>query len=255
LNVGYVTFTPWKLQFDGSVCKDGCGVGVVIISPSGAVFEALNRLDHDCTNNQTEYEALLFGLEILCDMGVKHVEAYGDSLLVVQQVSKVCQCLNGFLNAYLDKCLDIISCMDEFVIYHVPREENPRANALAQQAPGYNVRKRNFQEHKPLLTAECFALEAPVRPTQPTGLTGDNGLTDVTEQSALTDVTARSDQSLRSGSVHGTGLTYDHGWSDRSPDKDFSSDFCDKNEVEDWRKPLVDYLHNPSSSVDRKVRR
>jgi hypothetical protein len=24
--------------------------------------------------------------------------------------------------------------------------------------------------------------------------------------------------------------------------------------VEDWRKPLVDYLHNPSSSVDRKVR-
>jgi hypothetical protein len=25
--------------------------------------------------------------------------------------------------------------------------------------------------------------------------------------------------------------------------------------VEDWRKPLVDYLHNPSSSVDRKVRR
>jgi hypothetical protein len=25
--------------------------------------------------------------------------------------------------------------------------------------------------------------------------------------------------------------------------------------VEDWRKPLVDYFHNPSSSVDRKVRR
>jgi hypothetical protein len=49
-------------------------------------------------------------------MGVKHVEAYGDSLLVVQQVSKVCQCLNGSLNAYHDKFLDIISCMDEFVI-------------------------------------------------------------------------------------------------------------------------------------------
>jgi ribonuclease HI len=45
-------------------------------------------------------------------MGVKNVEAYGDSLLVVQQVSKVWRCLNGSLNAYLDKCLDIISCMD-----------------------------------------------------------------------------------------------------------------------------------------------
>jgi hypothetical protein len=203
-------------------------------------------LDHDCTNNQTEYEALLFGLEILHDMGVKHVEAYGDSLLVVQQVSKVCQCLNGFLNAYLDKCLDIISCMDEFVIYQLPREENPRANALAQQASGYNVRKRNFQEHKPLLAAECFALEAPVRPTQPTVLTGGTGLNDATD---------RSDRSHRSGLVHGTGLTDDHDRSNRSPDKNSSSVFCDKNEAEDWRKPLVDYLHNPSSSIDRKVRR
>jgi ribonuclease HI len=79
-------------------------------------------------------------------MGVKHVEAYGDSLLVVQKVSKVCQCLNGSLNAYLDKCLDIISCMDESVIYHVPREENPKANALVQQASSYNAQKRNFQE-------------------------------------------------------------------------------------------------------------
>jgi hypothetical protein len=97
--------------------------------------------------------------------------------------------------------------MDEFVIYHVPREENPRANALAQQASSYNVRKRNFQEHKSLLTAECFALEEPVRPTQPTG---------------LTDVTERSNRSRRSGQVHGTGLTDDYDRSDRSPDKNSS---------------------------------
>jgi ribonuclease HI/probable phosphoglycerate mutase len=131
IDVGYVTVTPWKLHFDGLSCRNSCGVGIIIISPSGAIFEALSWLDHKCTNNQIEYEALLFGLQILHDMGVKHVEAYGDSLLVVHQVSKVCQCLSGSLNAYLDKCLDIISCMDEFVIYHVPQEENPKANALA----------------------------------------------------------------------------------------------------------------------------
>jgi ribonuclease HI len=88
-------------------------------------------------------------------MGVKHVEAYGDSLLVVQQVSKVCQCLNGFLNAYLE-CLDIISCLDEFVIYHVPREENPRANALAQQASSYNVRKKNFSRTQTVAYSRVF---------------------------------------------------------------------------------------------------
>ena len=42
-----------------------------------------------------------------------------DLLLVVQQVSKVCQYYNGSLNAYLDKCLDIISSFDEFVIRHI----------------------------------------------------------------------------------------------------------------------------------------
>jgi ribonuclease HI len=146
LDVGYVTFTPWKLHFNGSACRSSCGVEIIIISPNGAIFEALSQLDHKCTNNKIEYEALLFGLQILHDMGVKHVEAYGDSLLMVQRVSKVCQCLNGSLNDYLDKCLDIISCMDEFMIYHVPREENLKVNALAQEASGYNVQKRNFQE-------------------------------------------------------------------------------------------------------------
>jgi hypothetical protein len=97
-----------------------------------------------------------------------------------------------------------------------------------------------------LLKAECFALEAPVRPTQPTGLTGDTGLTDVTDQ---------SDRSPSSGSANITGLTDVHYRSDRSPGKSSSSVFRDKDEVEDWRKPLVDYLKNPRNSVDRKVRR
>ena len=52
-------------------------------------FEASCRLEYFCTNNQAEYEALLFGLEMLLDIGVTYSEAYGDSLLVVQQISKV----------------------------------------------------------------------------------------------------------------------------------------------------------------------
>ena len=64
LEVGYITCTPWKIYFDGSVCDDGRGVGIgnVLISPSGAVFELSNRLEEGCTNNQVEYEALLFGM-------------------------------------------------------------------------------------------------------------------------------------------------------------------------------------------------
>jgi hypothetical protein len=121
LNVSYITFTSWKLQFDGSVCKSGYSVGVILISPSGAIFEALNRLDHVCTITKPSM-ALLFGLEIFTWYGSEAYWIYGDSLLVVQQVSKVCQCLDEILNSYLDKCLYIIACLDKFVIYHVSRE-------------------------------------------------------------------------------------------------------------------------------------
>jgi ribonuclease HI len=79
--------TPWKLFFDGLVCSDKQGIWIVFISPNGAYFEVASRLEYFCTNNQVGYEALLFGLEILESMDVKHVEAFGDSLLVVHQVS------------------------------------------------------------------------------------------------------------------------------------------------------------------------
>ena len=90
LEVGYITCTPWKLYINRSVCDDDQGIGDVLISPSGAIFEFSNRLKEDCTNNQVDYGALLFGFEFMQSMGVKHVEAFGDSLLTVQQVFKVC---------------------------------------------------------------------------------------------------------------------------------------------------------------------
>ena len=94
-------------------------LAVFLFYPSGTIFEFSNRLEKERINNQVEYEALLFGLEFLQSMGVKHIEDFGDSLLEVQQVSKVCQCYNSSLNTYLDKCLDIISSFDEFVIRHM----------------------------------------------------------------------------------------------------------------------------------------
>ena len=144
-------------------------------------------------------------------MGVKHVEIFRDSLLVVQQVSKVCQCYNDSLNAYLDKYLDIIFSFDEFVIRHLPREENGHANTLAQQASGYNVRKGKFNIRKPMqIEAELQVLDEPVRPVDPTGLTAQTSLTAQTGLTAL--------------SAENTDLA------------------AKKAEDQDWRVPIISYL-------------
>jgi hypothetical protein len=78
-----VSIHPWKLFFDGSTCREDQSVEIVLISPRGAIFEQSAHLEYFCTNNQDEYEVILLGLQILSSMGIKHVEAFGNSLLVV----------------------------------------------------------------------------------------------------------------------------------------------------------------------------
>jgi hypothetical protein len=64
--------------------------------------------------------------------------------LIVQQVRGDSQCLDGVLNSNRDRCLGIIKLFDTFSIKHIPREENSRANRLAQQASGYIVSQGVF---------------------------------------------------------------------------------------------------------------
>ena len=124
----------------------------MLVSPSNASFDFSIRLKTYCTNNQAEYEALLFGLKLLSCMGVKHVKAFGDSQLVVQQVLEEYQCLDGTLNGYLDKCWDIIQSFDEFNIQHISKVENCRANNLAHDASGYRIKRGKFHNTENLIT-------------------------------------------------------------------------------------------------------
>jgi ribonuclease HI len=71
---------------DGLVYNERQGIGIVHVSPRNATFEFSSRLKAYYTNNQAEYEALLFGLELLYYMGVKHVKLFGDSQQVVQHI-------------------------------------------------------------------------------------------------------------------------------------------------------------------------
>jgi hypothetical protein len=110
-----VSIHPKKLFFDGSACREGQGIGVVLILPRGVIFETSAHLQYS-GEHQAEYEAILLGLTILSSMGVKHIKAFGDSLLVVQQVVGVYHCFDRSFNAYLDKCLEIITLFDDFTV-------------------------------------------------------------------------------------------------------------------------------------------
>jgi ribonuclease HI len=144
----------------------------VLVSPSNVSFDFSSRLKTYCTNNQAEYEALLFGLELLNCMGVKHVKAFGDSQLVVQQVLEEYQCFDGILNGYLEKCWGIIYYFDEFSIWHISRVNNHRANNLAQDASGYRIKRGKFHNTENLITSTGPIPQVADRPGEGSGPSG-----------------------------------------------------------------------------------
>ena len=59
-SMGYVEPKPWTLFFDGSSCKQGGGIGIVIISPWEVSFEFAFQTKPMTTNNQD----ILKGLQL-----------------------------------------------------------------------------------------------------------------------------------------------------------------------------------------------
>ena len=57
--------------FDGSACDDGCGVGILLVSPRGATYSFSIRMTAPCSNNLVEYEAVRKGMELLLEAGAK----------------------------------------------------------------------------------------------------------------------------------------------------------------------------------------
>ena len=52
-SIDYVEPMPWTLFFDGSSCKQGGGIGIIIIIlPQGASFEFAFQIKPMTTNNQ-----------------------------------------------------------------------------------------------------------------------------------------------------------------------------------------------------------
>jgi ribonuclease HI len=62
----------------------------------------------------------LHGLEYLRDLGARDVYVFGDSNLIVQQIRGESQRLDGVLNSYRDRCLDIVKLFDTFSIKRIP---------------------------------------------------------------------------------------------------------------------------------------
>jgi hypothetical protein len=97
-------------------------------------------------------------------LGARDMDVFGDSNLIMQQIRGDSQCLDGVLNSYWDKCLDIIKLFDTFSIKHIPQEKNSQANLLASHALGYIVSQGIFWVASISLVEHRYALRSKGKP-------------------------------------------------------------------------------------------
>jgi ribonuclease HI len=77
------------MYFDGSKSVQGAGARLVLISPQGDKLKYVLRMSFSqASNNEAEYEALLHGIKMANACGATRLKIFGDSNLVVQQVTE-----------------------------------------------------------------------------------------------------------------------------------------------------------------------
>jgi ribonuclease HI/pterin-4a-carbinolamine dehydratase len=86
------------------------------------------------TNNQAEYTSLKLALEECRKMGVREVEVYMDSLLVVNQMKGIFKVKNRDLWPLHDAIKKLSKGFGKISFSHVPRELNKAADAAVNRA-------------------------------------------------------------------------------------------------------------------------
>ena len=73
----------WKLYFDKATNSTRNEVGAVLVSPKGKQIPISHKLNFDCTNNVTKYEACRVGLQVALEFGAYDLSIFKDSLLII----------------------------------------------------------------------------------------------------------------------------------------------------------------------------
>jgi ribonuclease HI len=126
----------WTMYFDGSLMKTGAGAGLLFISPLGKHVRYILHLHFPASNNVAEYEALVNRLRITVELGVRRLDAHGDSQLVIDQVMKNSHCRDRKMEAYCDEVRRLEDKFYGLELNYVARRYNETADELAKIASG-----------------------------------------------------------------------------------------------------------------------
>ncbi|KAM1157834.1 hypothetical protein ACFX1X_028710 [Malus domestica] len=111
----------------------GCGAGLVLTTLKKVAMKYALHFKFKASNNEAEYEALLAGLRLATHLGVKRIDIFSDSQLVVNQVTNNFDAKDSSMAAYLAQTQLLLKHF-HYQITQIPRAANSHADALARLA-------------------------------------------------------------------------------------------------------------------------
>ncbi len=108
-------------------------IGYVLLDMEDNVVKKESAYLGVTTNNQAEYQALKAGLEDALNRGVKKLEAYLDSMLVVNQVNGTWKMKNQELVPHHQAIQQLVLRFEKVTFSHVPRAMNALADAMVNE--------------------------------------------------------------------------------------------------------------------------
>ena len=125
----------YTLNFDG--CSKGnpgyAGIGIVIYK-NGEEIHSASKFIGIKTNNQSEYAAVIFGLEEALRLNIPQISILGDSLLVINQINGVYKVKTEHLIELYQTAIELKDRFQYIEFNHVLRDQNKRADKLSNIA-------------------------------------------------------------------------------------------------------------------------
>jgi ribonuclease HI len=121
---------------------------VVLARPGQPVVEEADTIG-TASNNVAEYTALVEGLALAAELGVKKLNVFSDSELLVKQMNGEYKVKNEDLRELYEEASRLRKEFEKVTIAHVRREQNKRADAIGNDALDGKPRKRGQSVEDP----------------------------------------------------------------------------------------------------------
>ena len=111
-------------------------LGVVVADDKGKILKEYSRYLGEATNNQAEYEAVIFALQKAKQLKIKNVELRVDSELIGKQLLGKYKIKDADLKPLFIKAWNLRLDFEKVDIKIIPREQNKKADKLVNQELG-----------------------------------------------------------------------------------------------------------------------